>query len=58
LANKESLKTSFSDGALTINLPSAPLDKIATVIKMELSGKMVKNIPTESIKKMKTGELD
>jgi alpha-L-fucosidase len=58
LANGESLKTSVSDGSLTINLPPVQLDKIATVIKMELWGKIVKTIPTEAIKKMKTGELD
>jgi alpha-L-fucosidase len=58
LTNGESLKTAFSEGALIIYLPAASLDKIATVIKMELKGKVEQNLKTESITKMKTGELD
>ncbi|WP_017258106.1 alpha-L-fucosidase [Pedobacter arcticus] len=52
------LKTSFSkEKGLIINIPKAAPDKIASVIKIEVKGKMETRF-SDAAKKMKTGELD
>jgi alpha-L-fucosidase len=52
------LKTSFSkEKGLTINVPKEAPDKVASVIKIEVKGKMGTRF-SDAAKKMKTGELD
>lgn len=58
LANGKSLQTSVSAEVLTIDLPKEALDKIATVIKIELTGPFVGTVMNQPSKKMKTGALD
>lgn len=57
LANGKALKTSSSNGALAIDVPETALDPIATVIKVEVKGK-VGNMTAQQKDKMKTGSLD
>jgi alpha-L-fucosidase len=57
LANGQSVKTKSKDEGLTIQLPDKPLDSIATVIKVEVKGKLSPG-QTVSKDKMKAGELD
>ena len=57
LANNASLKTEITTDGLVINLPEKALDANATVIKVEVKGK-VANINTAAKDKMKAGELD
>jgi alpha-L-fucosidase len=57
LANGKSLKTSAANGTVTIDLPESALDAIATVVKVEVKGK-VENIAAQQKNKMKTGALD
>jgi alpha-L-fucosidase len=58
LANGNNLKVMKSVDILTVNLPTISLDKIATVIKIELKGKIERSNSPEQKKLMKTGELD
>ena len=58
LSNGQKLKSIRSADILTIDLPENATDKIATVIKLEIKGKLENIVSTEYKKKMKTGELD
>ena len=58
LSNAKKLKYTKTDEILTIDLPENPTDKIATVIKIEIKGKLESKVSSEPKKKMKTGELD
>jgi alpha-L-fucosidase len=58
LANGNNLKVMKSADILTVNLPTIALDKIATVIRIELKGKIETKTSTDAKKLMKTGELD
>jgi alpha-L-fucosidase len=57
LLGGDKLRTSITGSQLTITVPTTAPDPIATVIKLELKGK-VKNVNTAAKDKMKTGELD
>lgn len=58
LAGNVKLKTSFSKGkGLTVNVPTEAPDKVASVIKIEVKGKMETRF-SDASKNMKTGELD
>jgi len=57
LADNTVLKTAATAEGLTINVPEKSSDPIATVIKVEVKGK-VENISVKSKDKMKAGELD
>ena len=56
LASGQSVKTQTDGKSLVLNLPPRQLDTIATVIKVELKGK-IENRPTVQQEKMKAGEL-
>jgi len=58
LANGTILTVKKTQDVLIIDLPANALDKIATVIKIELKGKIIKNKSTEKTNPLKTGELD
>lgn len=51
------LEAKSKRGRITINIPAAAPDLTASVIKLELKGKVV-NVNTAAKDKMKTGELD
>ena len=57
LANGQSLKTNSSNQSLIVSVPEKQLDPIATVIKIEVEGKVENNLGS-SKDKMKAGELD
>jgi len=57
LADNTVLKTAATAEGLTINVPEKSSDPIATVIKVEVKGK-VENISAKPKDKMKAGELD
>jgi len=57
LADNAVLKTAATAEGLTINVPEKSSDPIATVIKVEVKGK-VENISAKPKDKMKAGELD
>lgn len=57
LAGGGKLKTKSEDGGIVITVPAAAPDAIASVIKIELKGK-VENVNIVAKDKMKTGELD
>jgi alpha-L-fucosidase len=57
LANGKSLKTQAAKDALIISIPDKQLDPIATVIKIEVKGK-VENKLADKKDNMKAGELD
>lgn len=58
LEGNKKLKTSFSkENGLIINVPIASLDKVASVIKIEVKGKMETRF-SNGAKKMKSGALD
>jgi len=57
LAGNTVLKTAVTAEGVTINIPEKSSDPIATVIKVEVKGK-VENISVKSKDKMKAGELD
>jgi len=57
LAGNTVLKTAATAEGVTINIPEKSSDPIATVIKVEVKGK-VENISVKSKDKMKAGELD
>lgn len=56
LASGQSVKTQTDGKSLVLNLPPRQLDTIATVIKVELKGK-IENRPKVQQEKMKAGEL-
>jgi alpha-L-fucosidase len=58
LATKSKLKTATENGVLTIALPSAAPDAIASVIKVEFEGAVENQIQTKPKEAMKTGALD
>ncbi|WP_288883254.1 alpha-L-fucosidase [Pedobacter panaciterrae] len=58
LATKSKLKTATENGVLTIALPSAAPDAIASVIKVEFEGIVGNQIQTKPKEAMKTGALD
>jgi alpha-L-fucosidase len=58
LSNAKKLNYTKTNEILTIDLPENPTDKIATVIKIEIKGKLESKVSAEPKKKMKTGELD
>jgi alpha-L-fucosidase len=57
LANKTAVKTSATNEGLVLHVPEKALDPIATVIKVEVKGK-VENQALNPKDKMKTGALD
>lgn len=57
LANNSKLLTKSSKKGLVINVPKKAIDPIATVIKLEVEGK-VESVSHKSTKEMKTGPLD
>jgi len=57
LANGEKLKTKSNDDGTVISIPGNGLDANATVIKVEVKGK-VENVSAKPKDKMKAGELD
>lgn len=57
LANNKKVETKASNDGLVISLPGQALDTIATVIKIEVKGK-VENAALAQKDKMKAGELD
>jgi alpha-L-fucosidase len=57
LAGGATLTSKTSGNALTINVPAQAPDAIASVIKVELKGK-VKDVTVDKNGKMKSGELD
>jgi alpha-L-fucosidase len=58
LSNNKKLNTSYSrDNGLTVNVPINAPDKVASVIKIEVKGKMQTKFSHDS-KEMKTGALD
>lgn len=58
LSNNKKLNTSYSrDNSLTVNVPINAPDKVASVIKIEVKGKMQTKFSHDS-KEMKTGALD
>ncbi|QEC43207.1 alpha-L-fucosidase [Pseudobacter ginsenosidimutans] len=57
LLGADRLTSSKKGDLLTITVPGTAPDPIATVIKLELKGKMV-NVNTAANEKMKSGELD
>ncbi|MDP4189484.1 MAG: alpha-L-fucosidase, partial [Bacteroidota bacterium] len=58
LANGKLLKTSLTNDGLSISLPLQAPDNIASVIKVEVKGKIKNAVSSEINGKMKTGELD
>lgn len=58
LANGTKLKTSFSQENLTIEVPASAPDKIASVIKLVVKGKVGDQAAAEPKKAMPTGALD
>lgn len=58
LATGKSLNTSVGSDGLLIKVPSKAIDPIATVIKVEIKGRIESDKPIKSEIKMKTGELD
>ncbi len=57
LGTGSKLKTSATNGGLTIDVPAKAPDSIATVIRLDVKGN-VGSISSEPKKKMKSGELD
>ncbi|SHM72360.1 alpha-L-fucosidase [Chitinophaga sp. CF418] len=57
LANNKTLKTSAGGEGLAIEVPANALDKIATVIKVEVTGKVESTLPQQK-EKMKAGAID
>ena len=57
LANKAALKTEAGNDGLVIKLPASAIDPLATVIKVQVNGK-VENKSASATDKMKTGALD
>ena len=57
LADGQALTTSKEGDVLTINVPADAPDKIASVIRLEIDGKLPPNVYTPS-KKIKAGALD
>jgi alpha-L-fucosidase len=58
LGNGVPLKTSSTPEGLFINLPDKAPDAIASVIRVELKGKIVNKTSSDQKKNMKSGELD
>lgn len=58
LANGKLLKTSLTKDGLSISIPAQAPDNIASVIKVEVKGKIKNALSSEINGKMKTGELD
>lgn len=58
LANGIDLKTSTSADGLLVNLPANAPDKIASVIRLTVKGKIKGNQPAKGNENMKTGALD
>ena len=58
LATKAKLKTTTENGALTITLPSAAPDAIASVIRVEFEGLVENQMQAKPKEAMKTGALD
>ncbi len=57
LLEGDKLQTTITGSQLNIAVPVAAPDPVATVIKLELKGK-VKNVNTAAKDKMRSGELD
>ncbi|SDG13947.1 alpha-L-fucosidase [Chitinophaga filiformis] len=57
LAGNKALKTSTGNDELAIEVPADALDKIATVIKVEVKGKVASTLPQQK-EKMKAGAID
>ncbi len=58
LATGQGLKTNLQNNQLVIHLPSEAPDKIASVIKVEITGKLDNTTTVSPKTKMKSGELD
>jgi alpha-L-fucosidase len=57
LANNKTLKTSAGSEGLVVEVPASESDKIATVIKVKLTGKVESTLPQQK-EKMKAGAID
>jgi alpha-L-fucosidase len=58
LANGAKLKTTSAADGLTINVPATAPDAFASVIKIEVKGKVGVNATAEPKKEMKSGAID
>jgi len=58
LANGEKLTAITENNTLIVQVPTLPINKIATVIKIDFKGWFEKSTSTLPKKKMKSGELD
>ena len=58
LANGEKLTAITENNTLIVQVPTLPINKIATVIKIDFKGQIEKSTSTLPKKKMKSGELD
>ncbi|PSL30996.1 alpha-L-fucosidase [Chitinophaga ginsengisoli] len=57
VANNKTLKTNANGEGLAIEVPANALDKIATVIKVEVKGRVESTLPQQK-EKMKAGAID
>ncbi|WP_286589519.1 alpha-L-fucosidase [Sphingobacterium sp. N143] len=57
LANGQKIRTENQSGQIRLQVPKQAIDKVATVIKIEVAGKLIQE-KTSVAKKMKTGALD
>lgn len=58
LANSQALNVKRNEGGVEIELPHSAPDRVASVIKLELKGKISKVKPTVIKRQMKSGALD
>jgi alpha-L-fucosidase len=58
LATGAELKTSATANGAGINLPTAAPDKIASVIKVEVKGKVTDRVSSKPKKEMESGSID
>jgi len=58
LANAQELNVQRDHGGVEIELPHSAPDRVASVIKLELKGKIIKVKPTVTKRQMKSGALD
>ena len=58
LANGKKLNTITENNTFIVQVPTQPINKIATVIKIDFKGRIEKPTVTLPKKKMKSGELD
>jgi alpha-L-fucosidase len=58
LATGIDLKTSTTTSGVGISLPTAAPDKIASMIKVEVKGKVTDRVSSKPKKEMKSGSVD